>query len=288
MSYWVAVVARNAAQHISATLQSLLNQTVQPTKIIIVNDGSTDKTSEIIAKYMLDHHAVLQLINRPDNGYDIRRVPSNLNLALHLTRNMVSDYLMISGDDCIYPASYAQTIISRMNRAVTIVVASGRPSRMGELRSDERSPSGSGRIVRASFLKKLGSKFPIRAGWEAWLLYKAAEDSYDTKLFNDIAYTHLRPRGAGHQFTYWGAAMHTLGYHPLYAVGRIGRNLKRTSLRPASGLLRGYLTALLGSSDPFMHPFESSLRDFIYQKQSQEITRIVSASLNNLIKHENR
>ncbi|MGA3298348.1 MAG: glycosyltransferase family A protein [Candidatus Bathyarchaeia archaeon] len=85
MSYWVVVIAKNAADHISTTIQSLLDQTTLPTKIIVVNDGSSDNTREILTKYALKYR-LLQLVDLPDKGFDIRRVPSNLNLALDSAR----------------------------------------------------------------------------------------------------------------------------------------------------------------------------------------------------------
>jgi glycosyltransferase involved in cell wall biosynthesis len=43
----VVIPAYNAELHLRATLQSVLAQTVQPYEIIVVNDGSTDRTEEI-------------------------------------------------------------------------------------------------------------------------------------------------------------------------------------------------------------------------------------------------
>ena len=182
---------------------------------------------------------------------------------------------MISGDDCTYPPDYVTSLIGRMNDNVKIAVASGRPSQLGVV-SREHSPSGSGRLVRASFMYDVGSKFPIRAGWEAWLLFKAEQMGFETKLFSKFVYTHVRPRGTGHQFTYWGAAMYTLGYHPLYALGRVARSLvKLTSLKASMALIKGYFTAAVGSSDPFVAPFDPSLRNFVSGQQGREIARVV-------------
>lgn len=276
MSYWVAVVARNAAQNISSTLNSLLNQTLLPSRIVVVNDGSSDKTSEILTEKSREH-PIIQVLDRPDRGYDIRRVPSNINLAIASTSDLQTEYLMISGDDCTYPTHYVASLTNRMSEDTRIAVASGRPNHFG-LVSQEHSPSGSGRMVRVSFLRDVGNRFPIRAGWEAWLLFRAAQMGLKTNLFSDLVYAHVRPRGMGHQFTYWGAAMYTLGYHPLYASGRIARNLIRlTSLKSSTALLRGYLTAALGSSDPFAAPFDPSFRKFVSEQQSQEIARIVAS-----------
>jgi glycosyltransferase involved in cell wall biosynthesis len=252
-----------------------------PTRIIVVNDGSSDNTREILTKYAFKYR-ILQQVDLPDKGFDIRRVPSNLNLALDSVHELSDEYLMISGDDSTYPRHYVQSIIERMDEDHKIAVASGLPSQSGQ-RTEERTPSGSGRVVRVSFLKRVGFRFPIRAGWEAWLLYRAEQEGYRSELFADLAYAHVRPRGASHHFTYWGAAMYTLGYHPLYALGRVARNLVRqASIKSALGLLAGYLTAVLGSSDPFIVPFDPALRKYVRRRQGQEISRVVSSKLRRL------
>jgi len=278
MSYWVAVVTRNGAQQVSSTLTSLLDQTAKPSRIMVVDDGSSDETSEILTEAS-QKHPIIQILNRPDRGYDIRRVPSNVNLAIASASELRTEYLMISGDDCIYPTNYAEALIRRMNADTKIAVASGPPNQSG-LMTQEHSPSGSGRLVRVSFLRDVGNRFPVKAGWEAWLLFRAAQMGFKTILFADLTYLHVRPRGRGHQFTYWGAAMYTLGYHPLYAFGRIVRNLvKLASLKSSTALLRGYLMAASGSSDPFAVPFDHSLRNFVSGQQSREIVRIVAYAI---------
>jgi hypothetical protein len=97
-------------------------------------------------------------------------------------------------------------------------------------------------------------------------------------------FEHFRPRGAKHQFIYWGAAMQTLGYHPLYAIGRIAKNALTTTvgLKGSINMLRGYLQALLGSDDPFVSPFESELRQFVCREQAQSIARVVISVLQRL------
>ena len=278
MDYWVIVVAKNAAQNISSTLTSLLNQTIPPTRIAVVNDGSSDGTGKILAKAR-DENQTIRVLTLPDRGYDIRRVPANINLAIDSNRDLIADYLMISGGDCIYPQHYADSVIRRMNQETRIVVASGRPSQLGIV-SQEHSPSGSGRVIRTRFLNDVGNRFPVRAGWEAWLLFKAAQMGLETRLFSELVYSHVRPRGSSHRFTYWGAAMFTLGYCPLYALGRLTKSLVRlSSLSTSAGLLRGYLTAALGSADPFIEPFEPSFRKFVSLQQRRRISRVVTSML---------
>ena len=282
MSYWVAVVARNAAQHLPSTLYSLLHQTLKPKQLVVVDDGSNDATGEILRHYAHEYSRLVKVLTLPDRGYDIRRVPSNINLAWKsaAAAGLKTDYFMISGDDCSYPPDYSKSLISRMISKPQLVVTSGRPSSKTNV-SQEHSPSGSGRMIRCSFWREVGEKYPLKAGWETWLLYKAVEKEFQVKLFDDLNFEHLRPRGAKHQFAYWGAAMHTLGYHPLYAIGRIAKNAigPDIAISRSLNMLRGYLLAHFATVDTFISPFEPSLRKLVHIQQANRITRIASTLL---------
>lgn len=277
MSYWVAMVARNAASHIQGTIESLLHQTLKPRMIIVVDDGSNNGTEKVLLDYTRRFPKSFKVITLSDNGYDIRRVPSNVNLAWKksIRSGLATRYFMISGDDCSYSRNYARLVVTRMNSDARIAVASGRSSTdLGP--SQEHSPSGSGRLVRCSFWRKMGARYPIKAGWETWLLYKAKENGLRVELYPEPTFTHVRPRGAKHQFAYWGAAMYELGYHPLYALGRIAKNAvsRDTSIRGSMNMIRGYLMAKMGSADPFISPFDPALQEFIHRDQVERIRRI--------------
>jgi glycosyltransferase involved in cell wall biosynthesis len=278
LSYWVVVVARNAAQHLPTTLDSLLRQTISPKRVTVVDDGSTDETGRILFRYK-ERDRTVNCLTLPDRGYDIRRVPSNINLAWKQNNEigLRTDFFMISGDDCSYPTSYAETLITRMQSNARLVVASGLPSSTGAF-TREHAVSGSGRMIKSRFWIEVGARYPVRAGWETWLLYTAAMKGHETRLFNDLHYQHVRPRGTAHQFAYWGAAMGTLGYHPLYAVGRISKNalIRSIGVKGSANMLRGYIQAQLGGEDPFISPFDPQLREFVRREQSRRIQMIAA------------
>ena len=55
MRVYIVIPAHNEADFISLTLQSLVKQSFLPSKIVVVNDQSTDSTPNIVQKFIEDH-----------------------------------------------------------------------------------------------------------------------------------------------------------------------------------------------------------------------------------------
>jgi glycosyltransferase involved in cell wall biosynthesis len=64
MNYYIVIPAHNEA-FISLTLQSLISQTHLPSKVVVVNDNSTDKTAEIVLAFANDVYLFSRLQVRP-------------------------------------------------------------------------------------------------------------------------------------------------------------------------------------------------------------------------------
>src|SRR5271170_8204198 len=64
LAYVLITPCRNEARLIEETLKSVVAQTIPPLKWVIVNDGSTDTTADIVAKYV-EQYSWIELINRP-------------------------------------------------------------------------------------------------------------------------------------------------------------------------------------------------------------------------------
>ena len=63
MKYVLITPARNEEMFIRKTLDSVTAQTLLPARWIIVNDGSTDRTAEIVESYA-KRHSWIELIHR--------------------------------------------------------------------------------------------------------------------------------------------------------------------------------------------------------------------------------
>ncbi len=248
--YWCSVVTRDGAETIGATLDSIIEQTVPPKYIVVVNDGSTDDTDEIVRSKPFPK---ICIINTGSGTRDIRKVPRLLNLALGFSRDEKNnlpktDYYMVSGDDNELSRTYAEKILQRMEDDHKIVVASGEWLKSGGRRGDQM-PHGGGRLVRTSYMDEIGGHYPIAYGWETWLLYKALETDYKVRLFPDVRYEHLRPFRPTNLFG-WGRAMYSLGFPSYFVLLRFLVNLFNSargtqSRKAAVTMFVGFLSAEL-------------------------------------------
>src|SRR3990170_9021664 len=119
-SYVVVIPCKNGEETIGQTLQSILSQTIPPQKIIVVDDASTDRTPQILQKYP----RVLTICLNHDLPRDFARVPKLINLMLRsISKPYI--YIMISGDDSVYPRNYVEVLLNEFERDSKLLVCSG-------------------------------------------------------------------------------------------------------------------------------------------------------------------
>jgi glycosyltransferase involved in cell wall biosynthesis len=216
-TYFTIVTCRNSENDIEKALMSLSNQTIKPSYIIVIDDGSKDNTEKVLKEISkkIDN---LFIISNPDLGYDISRVVKNWNKALTLKveQNLVeTDYHMIGTDDTIYTKDYAEKIITFMDRNKDYAVVSGNFGGVGY-----KTPRGAGRFVRNSFFYNEYHHYPEKMGYESAILIASRKNGYKETILKEAKFEHTRPLGQDHHFYEFGASMRTLGYHPLFAFGR--------------------------------------------------------------------
>jgi glycosyltransferase involved in cell wall biosynthesis len=248
--YWCAVVTRDGANTIGTTLQSIIQQTLPPKYIVVVNDGSTDSTEKIVRKSR-EMFSEIYILNTGSKIRDIRKVPRLLNLALEFSEEnrkklASTDYMMVSGDDNELSRNYAESLLQRTESDARIAVCSGEwLSSRG--RAGDQMPHGGGRFVRLSYMELIGGRYPVAYGWETWLLYKALENGFKVKLFPEVRYEHLRPFRPTNLFG-WGRAMYSLGFPAYYVFLRFVVNLFNSargtqSRKAAVTMMVGFLSA---------------------------------------------
>jgi glycosyltransferase involved in cell wall biosynthesis len=216
-SYYVIVTCRNSESTIEKAILSLHNQTIKPNYIITIDDGSTDNTPKILNK-LAKEIVNLFIITNPDMGYDVTRIVKNWNKAICYSREhnlQPTDYHMIGTDDTIYETDYAEKIISLMDNNLDLAIVSGCYDE-----NKYEKPHGAGRFVRNSFFDTVHNLYPEKMGYESVVLITALKSQMRYAILKEAKFEHTRELGQDHHFYEFGASMRTLGYHPIFALGR--------------------------------------------------------------------
>jgi len=146
------------------TLDSVLSQTVLPGLWVIVDDGSTDNTPNILADYA-NEHPFISIVTRKDRGH--RSVGPGVIDAFYSGYETVDmdqyDYICKLDLDLILPEHYFETLIHRMNSNPRLGNCSGKPYYIdkvtGNLVSEgcgDENAIGASKFYRRECFKQIG------------------------------------------------------------------------------------------------------------------------------------
>ncbi|MGD8506280.1 MAG: glycosyltransferase family A protein [Candidatus Bathyarchaeota archaeon] len=230
------IPARNEEEALPATLEMLKAQTLPPHKIIIVDDGSTDKTAEKARKMNCI------VVDRPSHRESYIGKPELaevINAGLNQVPK-ICDYVLLLGADHRLPPNYIEKLVRRMKKNSKLVIAGGVIS--GE-QAVETLVRGSGRLVNAEWWSKQnGMKYPVAYGWEPWLCYKALSLNHEVKSFPDLVTCARTTSLTGAKARGLGKSMKGLGYDVTYALGRVALTFFRGHRKASLAMLQGYLS----------------------------------------------
>ncbi|HEY9387308.1 MAG TPA: glycosyltransferase family 2 protein [Nitrososphaeraceae archaeon] len=275
-TYFVILTCRNSEDNIREAINSLKDQTIRPQYIIVINDGSMDKTANII-KDIQRLYDSLYLINHPDWGYDIKRVVKNWNEAISFSKTnklKETEYHLIATDDTVYSKDYIEKLMEYVDSDQSIAIVSGNYAAYLPI-----MPHGAGRLVRNSFLQESCWKgyYPEKMGYESAILYEANRCSYKYAVLNDARFKHIRPLGKNHKFYEFGASMQTLGYHPIFVLGRFFKYLltgKVTGRLGAFYMLYYYLT-YKPKHDGYDSLYNEKIRQYVRRQQINRLKQMM-------------
>jgi glycosyltransferase involved in cell wall biosynthesis len=220
MKYYIIIPAYNEEAFMALTLQSLVAQTVLPSKIIVVNDGSTDSTAEIVTQFS-EKYPFVTLVNKKSDA--IHLPGSKVIQAFHEGEKHIDDQydILVKVDaDLIFPKNYFETVIKHFQSDNSIGMVGGfcyitiNNDWVLENLTDKDHIRGALKAYRKETYKQIGGLKPAM-GWDTVdeLLCKF----YNWKVVTDesLHVKHLKPTGASYtkaaRFKQ-GEAFYSLGY----------------------------------------------------------------------------
>lgn len=95
----------NHGKYLSSTLEGVLSQSVKPSEVIVVDDGSSDNSIEVIESFRKKNKTIILLKNKNNQG-----VVYSLNRALSIAS---SEYVTFpSADNLVFPSFYEQAFLA--------------------------------------------------------------------------------------------------------------------------------------------------------------------------------
>lgn len=219
--YCLISPCRDEATYIRRTLDSVAAQTVPPALWVVVDDGSTDETPEILSEYE-NRLPYLRVIRREDRGR--RSVGPGVIDAFYAGYEAIDpagfDYVTKLDVDLDLPPRYFERLIEMMRADPRLGTVSGKPyfrdhaGRMvAEVCGDEMSV-GMTKFYRRECFEQIGG-FVRQVMWDGidchrcrMLGWKAA--SVDEP---ELRFEHLRPMGSSDKGILKGRMRHGFGQY---------------------------------------------------------------------------
>lgn len=274
-TYYHFFCVRDSEESISEVMESLINQSYKPKKIIVVDDGSSDKTGEKLEKIKEEFPTLIDVIHTDSQTRDYSRIPSLWNICLRKEY----DYHMVGAGDVVYEKDYAKKILIEMNQNPKLVICSGDYPPF-----KAKAPHGAGRMVRQDFFFSNYEKYFEIMGYESEILYRAMFQGYEVKVLSDAKFDHKEELGHGHNFEEFGNGMKALGYHPLYVLARCIIELSRNEGIHKKGILNmlwkyvTYKPENEGYFSSFPKQIKKEIRDYQKQQMIKKLKKIFLVS----------
>jgi hypothetical protein len=289
MNYVLITPARNEEDVIRETLESVTRQTVLPRRWVIVDDGSTDRTAEIVQEFCR-RHPWIDLVRRPARVERSFAGKANaVNQALERIRAGGVEFEVVGNldADVSFEADYVEFILARFAENPRLGVAGTPFTQEGGYDSTRDSFEGQNyvagpfQLFRDECFREIGGYVANHAGGVDWIAVMTARmKGWTVTAFPQKRFHHHRPMGTAERgrvkamFSY-GEKDYYLGGSPVWQVVRsCYQTTKRPLILGGASLFAGYLWATLSRIPRAVSP---ELMQFHRAEQMRKLRSIVGS-----------
>lgn len=286
--YVVVTPARNEGPFIEKTIASMVHQNHLPLKWVIVDDGSTDETAEILTRYLplYPWMEMVQMPQRRDRSFAAKVWA--FNAGYERVKGLPYEIIGNLDADISFDADHFEFLTSRFAEDPTLGVA-GTVFREDGYSSEKDSfegrnhVSGQCQLFRRQCWEEIGGYVPHRAGGIDWMAVTTARMiGWKTISFREKSFFHYRHLGTAERsvlsslFSY-GEKDYYLGGHPLWELFRVAfRATKSPYLVGGLSLGLGYCWASLRRTP---RPVSRELMAFHRKEQMSKLKAVFKSLL---------
>jgi poly-beta-1,6-N-acetyl-D-glucosamine synthase len=278
-TYVLITPAKNEASFIKLTLESVIKQTVKPIKWVIVSDGSTDGTDDIVKKYAAECNWIelVRMPERPERHFAGKVHAFNAGYA----RVKDSPYDIIGNldADLSFEENYFSFLMRKFAEDPHLGVG-GTPYREGSVQYDYRFSniehvSGACQLFRRECFESIGGYVPLEVGGiDLVAVTTARMNGWKTRTFIEKACVHHRKIGtASNQglkvFFKSGYHDYLMGVNWVWQIFRSAYQMRnRPYIIGGCGLFAGYYWALITRTEQLVS------NDFIEFRKREQMRRL--------------
>jgi poly-beta-1,6-N-acetyl-D-glucosamine synthase len=277
--YVIIAPCRDEAKYMKTTLDSLANQTVPPSLLVVVDDGSTDATPMILEEYAR-RLPFLKVVRRVDRG--ARSVGPGVIEAFYEGYNTVNldefDYVCKLDLDLDLPPRYFEVLMERMEAEPRLGTTSGKPyvsdpdtgALKPEVCGDEMSV-GMTKFYRTSCFREIGG-FVRQVMWDGIDCHRCRMLGWLAESVDipELRFIHLRPMGSSHRGIWtgrkrWGFGQYFMGTAPSYLLASAAfRLFHYPYVIGSAAMVYGYFSSLVEKKARYDEP---GFREFLRRYQ---------------------
>jgi poly-beta-1,6-N-acetyl-D-glucosamine synthase len=289
MKYVLITPAHNEEAFIDKTLASMVAQTVLPERWVIVDDGSSDRTAEIIQRYARRFSWIRLVQCPPRLDRSFAGKVRAFNAGLEHVQSVPFEAIGNLDADLSFEPDYLEFLIGKFAEDPQLGVAgtpftedSGYDTARDSFEG-ENHVAGGCQLFRRQCFEDVGGYIPNPAGGIDWIAVTTARmKGWQTRSFPEKRFHHYRTLGtAGRSsmaasFSY-GEKDYYLGGSPVWQLFRVAyRMTKRPVLIDGFALLSGYCWAALRGIE---RPVSSELMRFHRPEQMKKLGAILRTLL---------
>ena len=235
MKYVVLTAARNEEELLPHTLRSMAAQTIPPLAWIVVSDGSTDRTDELVKEYAAKYPWI-KLMRMPERKERQFAAKANcINTALASLQSVDFDFVANLDADTSFEPDYFEFVLGKFEGRPKLGVA-GTPFTYTANERDDPTythqfanfqyVSGPCQVFRRKCFEEVGGYVPVRGGAVDWIAVTTARmKGWETRTFPEKTYLHHRKMGTANDHALmvrykYGQKAYYVGGHPAWEILR--------------------------------------------------------------------
>jgi glycosyltransferase involved in cell wall biosynthesis len=286
--YVLITPARNEEDYIELTIQSMISQTVKPLKWVIVSDGSTDGTDEIVGKYLPEHPWMELLRMTAEESRNFGGKVRAFNAGYESVKSLPFDIVGNLDADISFDADHFEFLLDKFKGNPELGVAGTAFTENGSTAYDYdivnvEHVSGQCQIFRRRCYEAIGGYQSIKGGGVDWTAVTTARMmGWQTRTFPEKSFVHHRIMGTGKgnvlgaRFRF-GKQDYYLGGHPVWEIFRgVYQMKKEPYLLGGLLMLCGYTWGWISGME---RPISRQLVEFRRKEQMERLKKIARNKL---------